>query len=88
MEAKDIQFGTQVHSSLVNGVDCFADAVRTTMGPHGRQVVLENGAGSPFMTKDGAAVARHIELGNRYENAGAQLLKEVILKMAEEPPVC
>jgi chaperonin GroEL len=83
MEAKDIRFGGEIHGKLVNGVDCLANAVKTTMGPKGRYVVLSRGYDIPLITKDGMAVARQIELKDRFENAGAQTVKEVALRMAE-----
>jgi chaperonin GroEL len=84
MGAKEIRFGDQIQHSLVSGVDCIADAIKTTMGPKGRQVVIERAVGAPFITKNGAVVAQHLDLPNRFENAGAQLIMEMVLKAGEE----
>lgn len=84
MTAQDIRFADDARSRLMRGVDALADAVRATMGPRGRNVVLENGGGVPRSTKDGVTVARAIALEDPFENAGAQLLRAVASKANEE----
>jgi chaperonin GroEL len=78
--AKQIQFGHDARTSLKKGVDKLADAVRVTLGPRGRNVVLDKKFGSPTITNDGVTIAKEIELEDRYENMGAQLCKEVAEK--------
>ncbi len=80
MSAKEIKFSTQARDSMVNGVDVLADAVKVTLGPKGRNVIVEKSFGAPMITKDGVAVAREIELEDKFENMGAQMLKEVASK--------
>jgi chaperonin GroEL len=80
---KRIQFDDDAREALRRGVDQLAGVVRVTLGPRGRNVVIEHGAGSPTITNDGLAIAREIELADRFENMGAQLVKEVALKTGE-----
>ncbi|WP_434777013.1 chaperonin GroEL [Neisseria sp. Ec49-e6-T10] len=84
MAAKDVQFGNNVRQKMVNGVNTLADAVKVTLGPKGRNVVLERSYGAPTITKDGVSVAKEIELKDRFENMGAQMVKEVASKTADE----
>ena len=78
--AKDIKFGESARRSLLKGVDKLADTVKTTLGPKGRNVVLEKSYGSPTITNDGVTIAKEIELENPYENMGAKLVAEVASK--------
>ena len=80
MAAKEVQFGTEVRQKMVNGVNVLANAVRVTLGPKGRNVVLDRSFGGPHITKDGVTVAKEIELKDKFENMGAQMLKEVASK--------
>ncbi len=77
MAAKDVLFGDEARQRMLHGVNTLADAVKTTLGPKGRNVVLEKGFGAPTITKDGVSVAKEIELHDRFENMGAQMVKEV-----------
>ena len=80
MAAKDVKFGDSARAKMVIGVNVLADAVKVTLGPKGRNVVLERSFGSPTITKDGVSVAKEIELKDRFENMGAQMVKEVASK--------
>src|ERR1700759_3812609 len=80
MAAKRIQFDQQAREALLRGVRKLAKAVKVTLGPSGRNVVLEKSFGSPTVTKDGVTVAKEIELDDAYENMGAQMVKEVASK--------
>ncbi len=80
MAAKDVKFGNDARSKILRGVNILADAVRVTLGPKGRNVVLDKSFGAPSITKDGVAVAREIELEDKFENMGAQMVKEVASK--------
>jgi chaperonin GroEL len=80
MAAKDVRFGDDVRQKMVNGVNVLANAVRVTLGPKGRNVVLERSFGAPTITKDGVSVAKEIELKDKFENMGAQMVKEVASK--------
>ena len=80
MAAKDVQFGNEVRQKMVNGVNVLANAVRVTLGPKGRNVVLDRAFGGPHITKDGVTVAKEIELKDKFENMGAQMVKEVASK--------
>ena len=80
MAAKEVQFGTEVRQKMVNGVNMLANAVKVTLGPKGRNVVLDRSFGGPHITKDGVTVAKEIELKDKFENMGAQMLKEVASK--------
>ncbi len=77
MAAKEVKFGADARSLMVNGVNILADAVKVTLGPKGRNVVLDKSYGAPTVTKDGVSVAKEIELENKFENMGAQMVKEV-----------
>ena len=78
--AKEIKFGEDARKSLLNGVNKLADAVRVTMGPKGRNVVLDKKFGAPLITNDGVTIAKEIELDDPFENMGAQIVKEVSIK--------
>src|ERR671922_218551 len=80
MAAKDVRFGADARERLLRGVDILANAVKVTLGPKGRNVVLEKSFGAPRTTKDGVTVAKEIELENRFENMGAQMVREVASK--------
>ena len=75
--AKQLLFDEASRHALKNGVDALADAVKITLGPKGRNVVIDKKFGSPTITKDGVTVAKEIELQDKYENMGAQMVKEV-----------
>ena len=77
MSAKDVKFGDDARSRMVKGVNILANAVKVTLGPKGRNVVLDKSFGAPTMTKDGVSVAKEIELEDKFENMGAQMVKEV-----------
>ena len=77
MAAKDVKFGTDARNRMLNGVNILADAVKVTLGPKGRNVVLAKSFGAPRITKDGVTVAKEIELEDKFENMGAQMVKEV-----------
>ena len=83
MAAKDVRFATDARERLLRGVDILADAVRATLGPKGRNVVLEKSFGAPRITKDGVAVAKEIELADKFENMGAQMVREVASKTSD-----
>src|SRR5271170_6993861 len=80
MAAKDVKFGADARERMLRGVDILADAVKVTLGPKGRNVVIEKSFGAPRSTKDGVTVAKEIELHDKFENMGAQLVKEVASK--------
>ncbi|CAK7192725.1 60 kDa chaperonin 5 [Commensalibacter sp. Nvir] len=80
MAAKDVKFGADARQRMLRGVDILADAVRITLGPKGRNVVLDKSFGAPRITKDGVSVAKEIELADKFENMGAQMLREVASK--------
>ena len=77
MAAKDVKFATDARNRMLNGVNILADAVKVTLGPKGRNVVLDKSFGAPRITKDGVSVAKEIELEDKFENMGAQMVKEV-----------
>jgi chaperonin GroEL len=83
MSAKDIVFSESARSSVLRGVNALADTVKVTLGPKGRNVVINKSFGSPLVTKDGVTVAKEIELENRFENMGAQMVKEVASKTSD-----
>ncbi len=83
MSAKDVRFHEDARSRMVHGLNILADAVKITLGPRGRNVVLERSFGAPTITKDGVSVAKEIELKDRFENMGAQMLKEVASKTSD-----
>src|SRR5437867_11115864 len=78
--AKELRFGTDARALLLAGVDQLAEAVKSTLGPKGRNVILEKITGSPVVTNDGVTIAREIHLRNQFENMGAQLVKEAAIK--------
>ena len=84
MAAKDVRFADDARSRMVRGVNILANAVKVTLGPKGRNAVLEKSFGAPTVTKDGVSVAKEIELKDKFENMGAQLLKEVASKANDE----
>ena len=84
MAAKDVKFGTDARNRMLNGVNILADAVKVTLGPKGRNVVLDKSFGAPRITKDGVTVAKEIELEDKFENMGAQMVKEVASRTNDE----
>ncbi len=83
MSAKDIKFGSDARNLMLDGINILANAVKVTLGPKGRNVVIDRSFGSPHITKDGVTVAQEIELENKFENMGAQMVKEVASKTNE-----
>src|SRR5262245_18961874 len=83
MAAKDVKFGVVARDKMLHGVDILANAVRVTLGPKGRNVVLEKSYGAPRITKDGVTVAKEIELEDKFENMGAQMVREVASKSSD-----
>ena len=84
MAAKDVRFSTDARDRMLRGVNTLADAVKVTLGPKGRNVVLDKSFGAPRITKDGVTVAKEIELEDKLENMGAQMVKEVASKTNDE----
>jgi chaperonin GroEL len=84
MAAKDVKFGTDARNKMLRGVNILADAVKVTLGPKGRNVVLDKSFGAPRITKDGVSVAKEIELEDKFENMGAQMVKEVASRTNDE----
>ncbi len=84
MSAKDVQFGDDARNRLLSGVNTLANAVKVTLGPKGRNVVLDKSFGAPTVTKDGVSVAKEVELKDKFENMGAQMVKEVASKTSDE----
>ena len=78
--AKDLSFDIEARKKMEDGVNKLADTVKVTLGPKGRNVVLDKSFGTPLITNDGVTIAKEIELEDRYENMGAQLVKEVATK--------
>src|SRR5476649_1690492 len=83
MAAKEVIFGDAARAKMVEGVNILANAVKVTLGPKGRNVVLERSFGAPTVTKDGVSVAKEIELKDKFENMGAQMVKEVASKTSD-----
>ena len=83
MAAKEVRFSSSARDRMLRGVNVLADAVKVTLGPKGRNVVIEKSFGSPHVTKDGVTVAREIELEDKFENMGAQMVKEVTSQTAD-----
>lgn len=83
MAAKEVRFGDSARQAVISGVNVLADAVKVTLGPKGRNVVLERSYGAPTITKDGVSVAKEIELKDKFENMGAQMVKEVASKTSD-----
>src|SRR6185369_8111247 len=80
MAAKDVRFGDDARQRMMRGVDILAQAVKITLGPKGRNVILDKSYGAPRITKDGVTVAREIEFSDKFENMGAQMVREVASK--------
>ncbi len=80
MAAKDVRFGDDARQRMLRGVDILAHAVNVTLGPKGRNVILDKSYGAPRITKDGVTVAREIELSDKFENMGAQMVREAASK--------
>ena len=83
MSSKEVKFGQDARDRMLRGVDILANAVKVTLGPKGRNVVLDKSYGAPRITKDGVTVAKEIELEDKFENMGAQMLKEVASKTSD-----
>src|ERR1700745_3911076 len=83
MSAKEVKFGVDARDRMLRGVDILNNAVKVTLGPKGRNVVLDKSFGAPRITKDGVAVAKEIELEEKFENMGAQMVREVASKAAD-----
>jgi chaperonin GroEL len=83
MAAKDVRFSTEAREKMLRGIDVLASAVRVTLGPKGRNVVLQKSFGAPRITKDGVTVAKEIELEDKFENMGAQMVREVASKTSD-----
>jgi chaperonin GroEL len=83
MARKEIKYGAQGREKMMKGVDTLANAVKVTLGPKGRNVLLEKSWGSPKISKDGVTVAKEIELEDKFENMGAQMVKEVASKTSD-----
>src|SRR6478672_9589088 len=84
MAAKDVKFSVDARDRMLRGIDILANAVKVTLGPKGRNVVLDKSFGAPRITKDGVTVAKEIELGDRFENMGAQMVKEVATRTSDQ----
>src|SRR5210317_897848 len=84
MSAKLIQFGTDARAKMLKGINILADAVKVTLGPKGRNVVIDKSFGAPRTTKDGVTVAKEIELEDKFENMGAQMVREVASRTNDE----
>src|SRR5689334_3032803 len=83
MAAKELRFGDEARGRMLRGVDILADSVKVTLGPKGRNVLLDKSFGSPRVTKDGVTVAKEIELSDKFENMGAQLVREVATRTSD-----
>ena len=83
MTGKEIKYSAEARGKMLQGVDALANAVKVTLGPKGRNVLIEKSWGSPKMTKDGVTVAKEIELEDKFENMGAQMVKEVASKTSD-----
>ncbi|MBU4484240.1 chaperonin GroEL, partial [bacterium] len=81
--AKQLLFDHEAREKILKGVNCLAETVKVTLGPKGRNVILDKSFGSPVITKDGVTVAKEIELEDRFENMGAQMVKEVASKTSD-----
>ena len=84
MSAKEVKFSQEARDRMLRGVDILAEAVKVTLGPKGRNVVLDKSYGAPRITKDGVTVAKEIELEDKFENMGAQMVREVASKTNDE----
>ena len=83
MAAKEIKYDSKARESILTGINTLAEAVKVTLGPKGRNVILDKSWGSPTVTKDGVTVAKEIELEDKFENMGAQMLKEIASKTSD-----
>src|SRR3954467_9721693 len=83
MAAKEVRFGGDARARMIRGVDVLADSVKVTLGPKGRNVVLDKSYGAPRITKDGVTVAKEIELSDKFENMGAQMVREVATRTSD-----
>src|SRR3984893_17437571 len=83
MAAKEVKFGGEGRQRMLRGVDILSDAVRVTLGPKGRNVVLDKSYGAPRITKDSVTVAKEVELEDKFENMGAQMVREVASKSSD-----
>ncbi|NKF32000.1 chaperonin GroEL, partial [Pseudomonas sp. BGM005] len=83
MAAKEVKFNVEAREKLLRGVDILANAVKVTLGPKGRNVVIDKSFGAPRITKDGVSVAKEIELEDKFENMGAQMVREVASKTSD-----
>ena len=84
MAGKIVRFDTDARNAMLRGVDILANAVKVTLGPKGRNVVIDKSFGAPRITKDGVTVAKEIELEDKFENMGAQMVKEVLAKLTKK----
>src|ERR1700752_4277330 len=84
MSAKDVRFSSDARARMLRGVDVLNNAVKVTLGPKGRNVVIDRSYGAPRITKDGVAVAKEIELSDKFENMGVQMVREVASKTNDE----
>src|SRR5947209_19026681 len=84
MSSKEVKFGVEARDRMLRGVDILNNAVKVTLGPKGRNVVLDKSYGAPCITKDGVTVAKEIELSDKFENMGAQLVKEVATRTSDQ----
>src|SRR5437588_11412229 len=84
MAAKDVKFGADARERMLRGIDILANAVKVTLGPKGRNVVLDKSLGAPRITKDGVTVAKELELADKFENMGAQMVREVASKTNDQ----
>src|SRR5256885_399269 len=84
MSAKEVKFSVDARDRMLHGIDTLTHAVRVTLGPKGRNVLLDKSFGAPRMTKDGVTVAKEIELEDKFENMGAQMVREVASKTSDE----
>ena len=84
MAAKELRFDYEAREKILRGVDTLANAVRVTLGPKGRNVLMEKSFGAPRISKDGVSVAKEIELSDRFENMGAQMVREVASRTSDE----
>ena len=84
MTAKEVKFGNNARQGMLEGVNVLSNAVKVTLGPKGRNVVLDKSFGAPTVTKDGVSVAKEIELKDKFENMGAQMIKDVASKASDD----
>src|ERR1700752_5416247 len=82
--SKELRFSEDARNSILRGVNALANAVKVTLGPKGRNVVIEKSFGAPLITKDGVPVAKEIELSDKFENMGAQMVREVATKTSDQ----